>query len=327
MMWGRVSFGRSGVLMAAGVLALGVLAASAPAGVAVAQSSGVANPFAGTWSTFGGSGKLGQQVVDAAKGKAAVAFYSERTANCPSGTVYYTGYCDDSSDSGQVAGCTETDGRHLGAWYKSGAGQQHGTLVITVSSTDDSFTGSYRELSDNTGGVFDGTFSGDFSGSGRSQGALSTALIVAAFRGLEATDRNDVRSLFSEIALDAQQHQLERWIVHQQAQTKIVEIQEEITVSKARTQDKAFNMWDQYIREGPLIRAHAAGGQSPVIAQGRALCRASACAIAVTTTTYGRTLITTGAKFVALIAVTSTVPGYHPSLTVERAMTVPGHAG
>jgi hypothetical protein len=108
--------------------------------------------FAGTWSTFGGRGRLGLQVVDAAKGAKAVAVYSDGAAICGSETVYYTGYYNGSSDSGQVAGCTTRSGRHLMAWYKSGAGPQRGTFSVDISANSATFSGTYEELSDQKGG-------------------------------------------------------------------------------------------------------------------------------------------------------------------------------
>jgi hypothetical protein len=113
--------------------------------------------FAGTWSTFGGKGRLGLQATDAAKGAKAVAFYSGGTANCGSGTVYYTGSYSGSSDSGQIAGCTSRSGRHLTAWYKSGAGPQHGTISVDISANRGTFSGTYDELSDQKGsGAYNG---------------------------------------------------------------------------------------------------------------------------------------------------------------------------
>lgn len=119
-----------------------------------------AEPFAGRWTTFGGTGVLGLEAVSPAKGEKAVSYYSGGSANCVAGSVYYTGYYQGSSDSGQVAGCTDSTGRKLTGWYKSGAGPQHGTLTVTL--TDDSiFKGSYRELSgQEVSGAYDGTRTG-----------------------------------------------------------------------------------------------------------------------------------------------------------------------
>jgi len=115
-------------------------------------------PFAGTWSTFGGSGTLGLEAVSEVKGRKSVDFYSGGTASCVSGAAYYTGYYTGSSGSRQVAGCTNDSGRHLTGWYKSGAGEQHGPFSITLSADGTAFTGTYDELSSSgTGrGPYDG---------------------------------------------------------------------------------------------------------------------------------------------------------------------------
>jgi hypothetical protein len=142
----------------------------------------VVNPFAGIWSTFGGAGGLTLQVVTPAKGVPAVAFYSDGKASCPSQTVYYTGAYS-GSDSGQVAGCTSNGGRHLMAWYKSGAGPQHGTFSVDVAAGDTSFSGTYKELSDGTTGAYDGTFVRDTPGSGRTQPSTTPTTTTTATGG------------------------------------------------------------------------------------------------------------------------------------------------
>jgi hypothetical protein len=117
-----------------------------------------ASGFAGGWSTFGGNGKLGLEVVNTTKGEAAVSFYSGGSAKCPTGTIYYTGFYQASGDSGQVAGCTDSTGRHLMGWYKSGPGPQHGTISLTISSDGKTFSGSYNEQSGQGGsGPYAGT--------------------------------------------------------------------------------------------------------------------------------------------------------------------------
>ena len=126
-----------------------------------AVSADAAHPFAGVWITFSGKGRLGLELVGASKGEKAVAFYralSGPPATCKPSVAYYTGYYQVSGDSGQIAGCTtDATGRELRAWYKSGAGEQHGTVDITVNSDDTSFKGTYRELSNHSGGPYSGT--------------------------------------------------------------------------------------------------------------------------------------------------------------------------
>jgi hypothetical protein len=130
-------------------------------GTASAVSADLAHPFAGTWKTFSGKGRLGLEVVSPSKGAKAVAFYSAVSGTpvtCRPSVVYYTGYYQVSGDSGQIAGCTtDATGRELTAWYKSGAGEQHGTVDITINSDDTSFKGTYRELSNHSEGSYSGT--------------------------------------------------------------------------------------------------------------------------------------------------------------------------
>jgi hypothetical protein len=137
-------------------------------GAAVVSADTVVNPFAGNWSTFGGTGMLTLDAQTASKGEASTAYYSDGAADCGTDTTYYAGDYRVSDDSGYIAGCTDAAGTHLMAWYRSAVGSQAGTISITVASGFMSFTGTYDETSDGTGGAYDGTFTSDSDGSGRS---------------------------------------------------------------------------------------------------------------------------------------------------------------
>jgi len=137
-------------------------------GAAVVSADTVVNPFAGNWSTFGGTGMLTLDAQTASKGEASTAYYSDGKADCGTTTTYYAGDYQVSNDSGYIAGCTDAAGTHLMAWYRSAVGSQEGTISLTVASDFMSFTGTYDQTSDGTGGDYDGTFTSDFDGSGRS---------------------------------------------------------------------------------------------------------------------------------------------------------------
>lgn len=47
---------------------------------------------------------------------------------------------------------------------------------------------------------------------------------------------------------ERRKEEMERWKILQDTQTKIFEIQQDVTVNKARTQDRAYKKWDEYIR-------------------------------------------------------------------------------
>src|SRR6202049_1190575 len=159
--WRRVGVGVA-------VLAVCALASLVPGPGASADV--VVNPFAGNWTTFGGTGRLHLQVVDATTGQSAVAFYSGGSASCGSPTVYYgngTYSSNNGGDVGRLAGCTDSTGRHLMAWYKSDIGPQNGTFTVGAGTGDTTFSGTYHENSGGgSSGTYDGMFIGDFSGSG-----------------------------------------------------------------------------------------------------------------------------------------------------------------
>ncbi|HXE72242.1 MAG TPA: hypothetical protein VNO81_06240 [Candidatus Nitrosotenuis sp.] len=64
------------------------------------------------------------------------------------------------------------------------------------------------------------------------------------------SDFQQAQTIQTQIAADAQKQQMERWKILQDTQTKIFEIQQDVTVNKAKTQDKMFQKWDDYIRGG-----------------------------------------------------------------------------
>ena len=65
---------------------------------------------------------------------------------------------------------------------------------------------------------------------------------------LQTSDIQQAHTIAMQIQANAQKQQMERWKILQDTQTKIFEIQQEVTVNKAKTQDKMFNKWDDYIR-------------------------------------------------------------------------------
>lgn len=65
---------------------------------------------------------------------------------------------------------------------------------------------------------------------------------------MQMTDYQNAQTISAEIASNAQKQEMQRWRILQNTQTKIFEIQQEVTVNRAKTQDKMFNKWDDYIR-------------------------------------------------------------------------------
>lgn len=76
---------------------------------------------------------------------------------------------------------------------------------------------------------------------------MSISNAVAVFQ-MQMSDTQQAQTIYTQIGADAQKQQMERWKILQDTQTKIFEIQQEVTVNKAKTQDKMFNKWDDYIR-------------------------------------------------------------------------------
>ncbi len=76
---------------------------------------------------------------------------------------------------------------------------------------------------------------------------IGQANSVAQFQ-MFMSDFQQAQTIQTQIGADAQKQQMSRWKILQDTQTKIFEIQQDVTVNKAKTQDKMFNKWDEYIR-------------------------------------------------------------------------------
>ena len=76
-------------------------------------------------------------------------------------------------------------------------------------------------------------------------GVLSTAASMAQ---MAANDAQNAQTIYTQMQADAQKQEMSRWKILQDTQTKIFEIQQDVTVNRAKTQDKMFGKWDEYIR-------------------------------------------------------------------------------
>jgi hypothetical protein len=76
---------------------------------------------------------------------------------------------------------------------------------------------------------------------------IGQANSVAQFQ-MFMSDYQQAQTIQATTAMEAQKQQMERWRIMQDTQTKIFEIQQEVTVNRAKTQDKMFNKWDDYIK-------------------------------------------------------------------------------
>jgi hypothetical protein len=61
-------------------------------------------------------------------------------------------------------------------------------------------------------------------------------------------DQQNAATIAMQMQADAQKQQMQRWKIAQDVQTKIFEMVQETTVHRAKTQDKMFQKWDEYVR-------------------------------------------------------------------------------
>ena len=71
---------------------------------------------------------------------------------------------------------------------------------------------------------------------------------VFAITQMQQNDYQNAQTIAIQMQSDAQKQQMSRWKILQDTQTKIFEIQQDVTVNKAKTQDKMFQKWDEYVR-------------------------------------------------------------------------------
>ncbi len=62
------------------------------------------------------------------------------------------------------------------------------------------------------------------------------------------TDQQNSQTTLTTIAANQQKSEMERWKILQDTQTKCFEIQQDVSVNQAKTEDKMFGKWDEYIR-------------------------------------------------------------------------------
>ncbi len=77
---------------------------------------------------------------------------------------------------------------------------------------------------------------------------LSSLSSVASLAQMQANDVQNAQTIYTEMQAQAQKSEMGRWKILSDTQTKIFEMQQEATVNKAKSQDKMFNKWDEYIR-------------------------------------------------------------------------------
>ncbi|GMU56543.1 MAG: hypothetical protein AMXMBFR33_56890 [Candidatus Xenobia bacterium] len=83
---------------------------------------------------------------------------------------------------------------------------------------------------------------------GGAGGGGGGAADAASRAQMAQSDQNQAQTIQTQMQADAQKQQAERWKILRETQTKIFEIQQDVTVNQAKAQDKAFNKWSDYIK-------------------------------------------------------------------------------
>jgi len=75
-------------------------------------------------------------------------------------------------------------------------------------------------------------------------GGSSSAMTQAQ---MQQTDSLQSEQTAMQMAAEKQKNEWTKWKVLQDTQTKIYEIQQDVTLNRAKVQDKMYNKWDEYI--------------------------------------------------------------------------------
>lgn len=62
------------------------------------------------------------------------------------------------------------------------------------------------------------------------------------------TDQIQVEQTAYSMAAEQQKSEWNKWKILQDTQTKIYEIQQDVTLNRAKVQDKMFQKWDEFIK-------------------------------------------------------------------------------
>jgi hypothetical protein len=71
---------------------------------------------------------------------------------------------------------------------------------------------------------------------------------AASMSSITTNDFLDAQTMATQASAPNQNQQMQRWRILQDTQAKIFEVQQNVTLNKAKTQDKAFKKLDRYIR-------------------------------------------------------------------------------
>ncbi|MBQ7568751.1 hypothetical protein IJT17_08105 [bacterium] len=78
--------------------------------------------------------------------------------------------------------------------------------------------------------------------------AMSGLTSVFSIGQMQMTDLQQAQTISTQIASTAQKQEMERWKILQDTETKCFEMQQEATINRAKTQDKLYSKWDDYIK-------------------------------------------------------------------------------
>jgi len=71
---------------------------------------------------------------------------------------------------------------------------------------------------------------------------------AASMYSMSVNDQQNAMTIYTQALSQTQKQQQQRWQIMTDTQTKIFEINQDVTQNVAKTQQNLFKKWDEYIR-------------------------------------------------------------------------------
>lgn len=79
--------------------------------------------------------------------------------------------------------------------------------------------------------------------------ASNSALYSAQIAQLENQTQQQLMNINQEMQSTAQKGEMQRFQIMYDTQTKVMEMQQDMTLNRAKSQDKMFGKWDEFVKQ------------------------------------------------------------------------------
>ncbi|MBQ7529009.1 hypothetical protein IJT10_03790 [bacterium] len=79
--------------------------------------------------------------------------------------------------------------------------------------------------------------------------ASNSALYSAQIAQLQNQTQQQLMNINTEMQSTAQKGEMQRFQIMYDTQTKVMEMQQDMTLNRAKSQDKMFGKWDEFVKQ------------------------------------------------------------------------------